>query len=275
MADSLEVPRALLDRARAFVASGAEPAPTRSAATVVLLRERPGRPFEVYLIRRVAAMAFGGNYAFPGGGVDPSDAGVRLDWVGPTAAEWAPRLGVPADRAQAIVCAAGREVFEEVGVLLAGPTPDTVVGDVSGAEWETARTALERREVGFAELLSGRGLALRGDLLASWGRWVTPEFEPRRFDTHFFVAALPEGQRTRDVSTEADHVEWVAPAEVLARADAGEIRLLPPTRVTLAEIAACADISAVFAAAAGRDSGAPVKPRIETAPDGELRLITD
>ena len=89
MAESLEVPRALLDRARAFVASGAEPAPTRSAATVVLLRERPGKPFEVYVIRRVAAMAFGGNYAFPGGGVDPSDAGVRLDWVGPTAAEWA------------------------------------------------------------------------------------------------------------------------------------------------------------------------------------------
>ena len=51
--------------------------------------------------------------------------------------------------------------------------------------------------------------------------------------------------------------------------------MLPPTRVTLAEIAACADIPAVFAAAAGRDSGAPVKPRIETAPDGEPRLITD
>jgi 8-oxo-dGTP pyrophosphatase MutT (NUDIX family) len=275
MAESHEVPRALMERAQAFAASGEEPAPARSAATVVLLRERTGRPFEVYVIRRVAAMAFGGNYAFPGGGVDPSDAKVRLDWVGPTADEWAPRLGVPADRAQAIVCAAGREVFEEVGVLLAGPTPDTVVGDVSGDEWEAARTALERHELGFADLLSGRGLALRADLLASWGRWITPEFEPRRFDTHFFVAALPEGQRTRDVSTETDHVEWVTPAEVLARADAGEIRLLPPTRVTLTGIAACADIPAVFAAAAERDSGTPVKPRVETLPDGRMRLVTD
>src|SRR5918993_620142 len=236
MAEFHEVPPALIERAQEFAASGQEPAPARSAATVVLLRERAGRPFEVYVIRRVAAMAFGGNYAFPGGGVDPSDAKVRLDWV--------------------------------------GPTPDTVVGDVSGAEWEAARVALERRELGFADLLSGRGLALRADLLASWGRWITPEFEPRRFDTHFFVAALPEGQRTRDVSTETDHVEWLAPAEGLSREAAGEIRLLPPTRATLAGIAACADIPAVFAAAAERDSGTPVKPRIEALPDGRLRLVT-
>jgi 8-oxo-dGTP pyrophosphatase MutT (NUDIX family) len=273
MAEFHDVPRALIERAKEFAASGAEPAPTRTAATVVLLREGPA--LEAYVIRRVRGMTFGGNYAFPGGGVDPSDGTARIDWVGPPAAEWAARLGVPEDRAQAVVCAAVREVFEEAGVLLAGPHPDTVVGDVSGDEWEEARTALERRELGFAELLRRRGLVLRADLLAPWSRWVTPDFEPRRFDTHFFVAALPEGQRTRSVTTEADHVEWVAPAAAVARAEAGEMRMLPPTRATRAQLAGFADLAAVFAAAAGRDAATPVHLRARTMPDGVMRLVTD
>ena len=79
-------------------------------------------------------------------------------------------------------------------MLLAGADADTVVGDVSGADWERARLALIARELGFAELLDRHGLVLRSDLLVPWARWITPEFEPRRFDTYFFLAALPEGQ---------------------------------------------------------------------------------
>ncbi|MEH1015216.1 NUDIX hydrolase [Micromonospora sp. CPCC 206060] len=265
-------PPALVEHARRFHAEGGVPATPRVAATVLLLRPA-GADFEVYVIRRVAAMAFGGMYAFPGGGVDPSDSQVHLDWSGPSPAQWGDRLGLAAGPAQAVVCAAAREVFEEAGVLLAGPAAQTVVGDVSSDDWESARSALVRRELRFADLLAGRDLTVRSDLLRPWSRWITPEFEPRRFDTYFFVALLPEGQRTRDVSGEADHTMWVRPADALARAAAGELAMLPPTLVTLTEVAAAGDLAGVLAAADSRDAATPVTPRLELPADGEPRFI--
>jgi 8-oxo-dGTP pyrophosphatase MutT (NUDIX family) len=104
-----------------------------------------------------------------------------------------------------VVCAAVREVFEECGVLLAGADGSTVVGDVTGQSWERARQALLAREVALVELLTSLGLVVRSDLLVPWARWLTPEFEPRRFDTYFFLARLPVDQATRDVGGEADH----------------------------------------------------------------------
>ncbi|MFB9238964.1 NUDIX hydrolase [Plantactinospora siamensis] len=270
---SFPVPDALAEHARRFAAEGRPPATPRVAATVLLLRPAPDGGFQVYVIRRLAAMTFGGVYAFPGGGVDPSDSGVHLGWSGPAPAEWGRRLGIAADPAQAVVCAAAREVFEEAGVLLAGPRPGSVVGDVSGPEWEADRLALVKHRTGFADLLRERGVTFRSDLLLPWARWITPEFEPRRFDTYFFLALLPAGQRTRDVSGEADHTMWISPADALARAAAGEIEMLPPTLVTLAEVAEHADLAALADAAARRDAASPISPRLGTAPDGTPRFL--
>jgi len=268
---------ALVERARRFYAEGRHPAPVRRAATVPLVRPGPAGAggSEVYLIRRAARMTFGGRYAFPGGGVDPGDAEPELDWAGPGPAWWGDRLGLPPEEAQAVVCAAVREVFEEAGVLLAGPDPGTVLGDVSGPEWEAARQALVERRAGLADLLRDRRLTLRSDLLVPWSRWITPEFEERRFDTYFLVALLPEGQLTRDVSGEADHTLWLPPAEAVARAEAGELSMLPPTRVTLAELAACGDPAALPAAAARRDPARPIMPKLELTPGGVPRFSLD
>jgi 8-oxo-dGTP pyrophosphatase MutT (NUDIX family) len=273
------VPDFLLSDARRFYASGATPATPRVAATVLLLRPA-GRgagseAFEVYVIRRVRAMTFGGMYAFPGGRVDPTDSQVHVAWSGPSPKQWGERLGLPADAAQAVVCAAAREVFEEAGVLLAGPGEDSVVGDVSDDSWESARQDLEGRRIGFAGLLANRGLTLRSDLLLPWSRWITPEFEPRRFDTYFFVALLPEGQRPRNVSGEADHTMWIRPSEALARAAAGEMRMLLPTMTTLREVADCVDLPGVLAAAARRDPQKAVVPRLEWLPDGNATFVID
>lgn len=270
--DGFAAPPALVEHARRFRAEGGVPAVPRVASTVLLLRPA-GVDFEVYLIRRVAAMAFGGMYAFPGGGVDRSDSQAHLDWAGPTPAAWGERLGLDPAAAQAVVCAAAREVFEEAGVLLAGPDGGTVVGDVSGDDWESARQDLVARRTGFADLLAGRGLTLRSDLLLPWSRWITPEFEPRRFDTYFFVALLPEGQRTRDVSGEADHTLWLRPADALARAEAGELTMLPPTMVTLAQVTAAGDLTGVARAAANRDAATPVTPSLDLPEDGEPRFV--
>src|SRR5690606_39660339 len=134
--------------------------------------------------------------------------------------------------AQAIVCAAVRETYEEAGVLLAGPTPVSVVGDTTGEDWEADRCALVAWEMSFAEFLERRGLVLRSDLLGAWTRWITPEFESRRYDTWFFVAKLPEGQRTRNASTEADRTVWIAPRGAAAGYDRGELLMMPPTIAT-------------------------------------------
>src|SRR6478735_11923559 len=105
----------------------------RRAATVMLLRDDPSEPGAVgpcvHMLRRRTSMAFaGGAYAYPGGGVDPRDDDHHVRWAGPPRAWWADRLGVEETDAQAIVCAAVRETYEEAGVLLAGPTPASVVG---------------------------------------------------------------------------------------------------------------------------------------------------
>lgn len=221
------------DRIRALADGSLTPVPPKRAATVMLLRDTPAGP-AVHMLRRRASMAFaGGAYAYPGGGVDPRDEEHLVGWAGPGRDDWAARLGTDARTAQAIVCGAVRETFEEAGVLLAGETPDTVVGDTTADDWEADRQALVGRELSFAEFLDRRGLLLRSDLLGAWARWITPEFEPRRYDTWFFVAALPEGQRTRNASTEADRTVWIRPADAADGYDRGELLMMPPTISTL------------------------------------------
>ncbi|WP_033310180.1 NUDIX hydrolase [Streptomyces iakyrus] len=258
------------DRIRALAAGTLTPVTPKRAATVMLLKDT-GSGTAVHMLRRRASMAFaGGAYAYPGGGVDPRDDDHHVRWAGPTRAWWADRLGVDETAAQAIVCAAVRETYEEAGVLLAGPAADAVVGDTTGADWEADRAALVARDVSFAEFLDRRGLVLRSDLLGAWTRWITPEFEARRYDTWFFVAALPEGQRTRNASTEADRTVWIAPSEAAAGYDKGELLMMPPTIATLRQLTAYRTAAGALEAAPGRD----LTPVLATARlvDGEIVL---
>ncbi len=249
----------------------AVPAAPRSAATVVLLRDSVGGP-EVYLLRRVIGMAFaGGMTAFPGGSVDPADALTEVPWAGRPPSAWATRLGTDEAPARALVCAAVRETFEESGVLLAGAAPGEVVADVSGEQWEAERVSLEQHTQSLSQLLSSRRLLLQADLLRAWSHWITPEAEPRRFDTRFFVAALPTGQATRHVGGEADRVRWMRPADAVAAHARGDLPMLPPTAVTLDELSSYPDAAAVLAAADERRI-APILPRI-IAVDGRVGIV--
>ncbi|MFD4538379.1 NUDIX hydrolase [Streptomyces bauhiniae] len=258
------------DRIRALADGTLTPVVPRRAATVLLLKDTPAGP-AVHMLRRRASMAFaGGAYAYPGGGVDPRDDDHHVRWAGPTRAWWASRLGVDEPGAQAIVCAAVRETYEEAGVLLAGAGPDTVVGDTSGDDWEADRLSLVAHELSFAEFLDRRGLVLRSDLLGAWTRWITPEFESRRYDTWFFVAALPEGQRTRDLSTEADRTVWTRPAEAAAGYDRGELLMMPPTIATLRQLLPYGTAAEALAAAPDRDL-TPVLARARLL-DGRVEL---
>lgn len=249
------------EQAGDYLAGRRAAAEPRDAASVLLLRAAPDQPgVEVYMLRRARSMAFApGASAFPGGSVDPRDAEDEVAWAGPSAAEWGRLLDAPPALARALVCAAVRETFEESGVLLAGPAAGTLVADTSGPDWEADRTALLDRSLSLAQLLARRSLVLRSDLLRPWARWITPATEARRYDTRFFAAALPPGQRTRDVGGEAEQVAWTRPAAAIRAARDRELFLLPPTAACLAGLADYPDVTAALGA---EHSMRPVIPAV-------------
>ncbi len=118
------------------------------------------------------------------------------------------------------------------------------------------------------------GVQIDPESLVQWSRWVTPEGEVRRYDTHFFVAPVPATAAPAARGTEMDQVSWLAPAEALSQFEAGLLPMWPPTIVTLHELAACADVEAVLAAAALRDDVA-VQPVILSDEDGLVIEMPD
>ena len=140
-----------------------------------------------------------------------------------------------------------REVFEECGVLLAGPSADTVLDDVDTDHWREQRRRLLEREASLSEVLREHDLVLRSDLLGYRAHWVTPEFEARRYDARFFAAAVPAGQRADDRTTEADLAAWVRPAELLDAWRDGAALMLPPTVVCVEQVAAAPSAAAFLA----------------------------
>ncbi len=268
----MPLPEQVKQQIAVFASGEAQPAEPRNAATVVLMRPGTDGGTEVYLMRRRRTMAFaGGMWVFPGAGLDPRDADPRVGWAGPSPAAWAARLGTDEDAARALVCAAVRETFEESGVLLAGPDEHSVVADTTGADWEADRLALENHELVFAEFLRRRGLVLRTDLLGVLSGWLTPEFEPRRYRTWFFLAALPAGQVTRDVSSESSAVEWHGPLFAVEEAEAGRVLMLPPTYLTCLDVARYASAAEALAATADR-TVTMFTPSPTTDEDGEVVL---
>jgi 8-oxo-dGTP pyrophosphatase MutT (NUDIX family) len=198
----------------------------------MLVRDTP-EGIKVFLMRRHSAMEFvAGVMVFPGGGVDDRDRTADIAWFGPEPTWWAGRLGVDVGLASALVCAAARETFEESGVLFAGPDKGSgdpgIISDAS--VYAEQRHALEQKSLSFAEFLRTERLVLRADLLRPWANWVTPKEErTRRYDTYFFVGALPEGQRADGENTETDRAFWTTPQAALDEFADGKSFLLPPT----------------------------------------------
>jgi 8-oxo-dGTP pyrophosphatase MutT (NUDIX family) len=265
------------DRMSDVLAGRTPPVATKDAATVMLVRPAADGGTEVFMLRRSRGMAFApGAHVFPGGSVDSGDRDQAIGWAGPSAAVFGAALGAPGDEARAIVSAAVRETFEEVGVLFASADPAGPVVTPDDA-WPADRAALAGHSTTLADVLGRRGLVLRADLLIPWARWITPEAEPRRYDTRFFAAALPAGQlpSVDDLSapgqgpgSEADAAAWLRPGAAIAAARGGEITLLPPTAVTLHEFAAAGDIRGILSS---RRHIEPLQPGIEYT-DGQLYI---
>jgi 8-oxo-dGTP pyrophosphatase MutT (NUDIX family) len=217
------------------------------AATVVLLRDCEG-PVETFLVRRHHRSAFmGGAFVFPGGKLDRADRELPpARWLGPAPGDAARALGegVSPDTAIGLFIAGLRETFEEAGVLLAEPAPD-------GESLTQARRRLLRGEA-FAGVLASYDARLRLDRLVPFERWVTPEAEPRRYDTRFFLARAPETQVATADERETTTGAWMTPADAIDQSVRGHVSLAPPTLRTLEQLAEAQSVQAALDAASRR-----------------------
>lgn len=225
--------------------------PPRPAATVVLLRDAPAG-LEVFLMKRHGLSdVLGGAYVFPGGKVDASDADLdmaaHLDQPLATLHAGLDEADINETTAGALYVAALREAFEECGVLFAQSAASPQPADQAAA--------LLRSGLGFNAVLAQMALRLQTRSILPWSRWITP-VQPsvmnKRFDTRFFVAAVPSGQVARHDDFETTESTWLSPREALQQYWAGQIELAPPQIMSLAHLARHSAVDSVLAAARAR-----------------------
>ncbi len=237
----------------------------KPASTVVLLRDAPtARPgLEVLMVRRSAGMAFGASaWVFPGGKVAASDADPAWDALSE---------GDYDHYQRSLRIAAAREVFEESGLLLAtGDGRELSANDC--ARFDAMRGLVEADPSLLLKLVRDAGLRLTLDRLLLFSHWITPTFEPRRFDTHFFLVQAPADQIVRHDGREAVDHAWAAPQDLLDRRRRGEARLMFPTRLNLEVLARSQTVAAAIAAARTQRV-ITVEPRLEEREDGKVLVI--
>ncbi|HXT36954.1 MAG TPA: NUDIX domain-containing protein [Chloroflexota bacterium] len=230
----------------------AEPGPVipRPAAAVTLLRDGVSGTLEVCMVRRHGKSAFMPSvYVFPGGALSDQDRETerRPGSCAPLTALSILPLG------EGFYAAAIRECFEEAGVLLARPTngPDGWPRE-RRPELDEHRRALNEGRTQLSAVLAAEGLVASTDRMGHWSHWITPEGFPRRFDTHFFLARLPDNQEIVHDPHETTEGVWVTPGDALARFQEGAFPLVYATERQLSQLALCETVAAAFARYAGR-----------------------
>lgn len=244
----------------------ADPVP-RLASTVVLLRPGPVVP-EVFLLRRHGKSAFlGGAFVFPGGRVDEADADDRLWHRNAPTNRWAPAPGqeLTESQARATFVAAVRETFEESAVLLARARGEASLCRFEDPAHRTRvyrlRSALNEGHLTFSELVADEGWELALDRLVPFAHWITPSAERRRFDTRFFLAAMPAGQAAESDNRETTEGLWATARAALEKHHRLEVFLAPPTQRILEEIAEYSTVEAALDAAKTRPL-TPILPKL-------------
>ncbi len=186
-----------------------DPPPIRDAATLILLRPAPNGAFEILLLRRDSGHEFMADaWVFPGGALDDGDRH---------------------DQADPFRLAAIRETYEESGLLLARPFQSDAylrAPQMPDPHW---RQRLYSGEATLMDLVADHHLSLALDALWPMAHWITPPFESRRYDTHFFVARAPTDQRDAFDPHEMSDSAWWSPTDAIDRYRDQSIRLAPPT----------------------------------------------
>jgi 8-oxo-dGTP pyrophosphatase MutT (NUDIX family) len=237
------------------------PAEPKPAATILLLRDEP--TFEVLMVKRHHQIDFAsGALVFPGGKSHEGDH--DADWAGHV-------TGWEAYDAEqrGLRIAAIREAFEEAGILLAERTDGSRFAEACDP---AVREAVDAGRVPFLDVVRDLGVRLNLDALTVFARWVTPVMMPKRFDTWFYAVRAPADQVAACDGRETVDAEWIAPAEALRLAQAGERTVIFPTRMNLQLL----DEAASAADAVARAETRPlvtVTPEVQKGPEGQRMLV--
>ena len=233
--------------------------PAVDAATVVVVRDGDDGLEVLVQERHLETDFVGGALVFPGGRVEESDRDLDPSlWLGGDPADVGERLGCDERGGLGLLVAAARESFEEAGLLFARDADGELVGAdlLAEPDVEAARAALAARDdLGdFDELLRARGLRVDLGGFHPFAWWVTPEGMHRRYDTRFFVAAVPPSQvdAARSDRVETTSARWWSPTACLAGGEDGRFTIIFPTRKVLAELAAHDDVDGLLAAVVDR-----------------------
>jgi 8-oxo-dGTP pyrophosphatase MutT (NUDIX family) len=248
------------------------PAKARPAATIVLMRDGESGP-EVLLLRRSRHAGFvPGAYVFPGGRVDAADAGqeivAHLDGLDATGAAVRLELVDGDPPALAYYLAALREAFEETGIVVGrgvdGSDPATAAEDTAV---DALRNDLMADRVGFADALERLRCRLNGGAVEYLGHWITPEAEPRRYDTRFFAAKVRPGATSVVDAREMTDAVWLTPVAAMMRYHEGSLPMVFPTIRTLQDLRAFDSVDAILADLRGRRIPT-IMPRLVVTPAG-------
>ncbi|MGH7768767.1 MAG: NUDIX hydrolase [Candidatus Binatia bacterium] len=209
----------------------------KNASTVILLRSEASGGLEVFLTRRPDKMDFlGGAYVFPGGSVRKDDYSEetlkRCAGVTPREARNIIGAHLKPEVALGHWVAGIRELFEEVGVLLA-VTPDGRTAQFSAEK----RQRVLQKQISFREMLESENLFCDGGGLRYFSHWLTPEEFAVRFDTRFFIGVLPSDQIPMECSEEVAHALWITPERAMQLYDKGSLPMIFPTYASLRTLA--------------------------------------
>ena len=244
----------------------------------MLVRDTPGEGMEVFMLRRNLNSDFvGGAYVFPGGAVDEADRHENLAPIcrGLSDDAASNKLGIDSG-GLAFWVAAVRECFEEAGVLLAtekeGDHFLSFADPDVAARYDEHRKRVDSGELRLVELAEREGLQLACDRIHYFSHWITPEGQPRRYDTRFFVALAPPEQVPLHDDRETIANLWVNPARALERHRAGELEMIFPTIKNLEAIGRFDSAEALLAHAASIDDVPTVVPKA-VFDQGGLRIL--
>ncbi|MFY9585983.1 MAG: NUDIX hydrolase [Actinomycetota bacterium] len=262
-----EIRRRVLEDRPSFVVPVEVPDPPvvpRDSATVILLRNG-AKGLEVFMLERHLRSDFaGGAYVFPGGTVDARD-------TDPGAAAALDERGDADVTAPFFLCAI-RETFEEAGVLLARRDGRAIrFGGEDGARFAEYRREFNARGGSLAVLADREAIRYAGDLLHYYQRWITPEFSPKRYDTRFFVAGMPEDQEPLHDDVETTASTWIRPIDALTQAADGLFSIIFPTRKCLESLTRFDTAADVIASTKEKHVDA-VLPKVVLS-DGKARVV--
>jgi 8-oxo-dGTP pyrophosphatase MutT (NUDIX family) len=207
--------------------------PIRPAATVILMRESLDG-FEIFMVKRSTRSSFGSLYVFPGGKIDAEDSSPAIykHCEGLSDAQASSKLSLHADGlAYWVACI--RECFEEAGILLTNKHDDLLKDSSMLDEY---RQRLNSGDITFNDICLKHELRLRANNIVPCAHWITPEIEPKRFDTRFFIAKVHAEQLGAHDGFELTESLWISPSEALKKFHEGEMNMIMPTIKNLTKL---------------------------------------